>query len=140
MLTGPVEEGVVAVLGSVLVGVPVGLGLSALSVRVLGLFFTLPPPVLAVSPGEMIAFLVLVVSAATVGFAAALTSAMRARAAAVLREPCLEVLKARDDLLDEGADVGVVGLERRPRDGRGGPECRGREPADHGDLAEQMLG
>jgi len=87
MLTGPVEEGVVAVLGSVLVGVPVGLGLSALSVRVLGLFFTLPPPVLAVSPGEMIAFLVLVVSAATVGFAAALTSATRARAAAVLREP-----------------------------------------------------
>jgi putative ABC transport system permease protein len=41
-LTGPGVEGAVAVFGSLLIGVPVGIGLAVLSIRVLGLFFTLP--------------------------------------------------------------------------------------------------
>ncbi len=87
MLTGPMEEGVLAILGSMVIGVPVGLGLSALTVRVLGLFFTLPPPLLVVSAREMITFLALVLTVSTIGFAAALRSAVRAQPAAVLREP-----------------------------------------------------
>ncbi|MCW2645771.1 MAG: hypothetical protein JWP07_1880, partial [Pseudonocardiales bacterium] len=81
------EEGAVAVLGSVVIGVPIGLGLSALAVRVLGLFFTLPPPVLAVSAGRIVAFVALVLLAAAAGFAVAMVAAVRARTAAVLREP-----------------------------------------------------
>jgi len=87
LLTGPLEEGAFAVLGSVIIGVPVGLGLSAISVSVLGLFFTDPPRLLAVSATGLIAFIALVVAAAMVGFGAALMSAVRARPASVLREP-----------------------------------------------------
>jgi putative ABC transport system permease protein len=87
LLTGPLEEGAVAVLGSVVIGVPIGLGLSALAVRVLGLFFTLPPPVLALSAGRIVAFVALVLLAAAAGFAVAMVAAVRARTAAVLREP-----------------------------------------------------
>jgi putative ABC transport system permease protein len=86
MLTGPVQEGAVAVLGSLVVGVPVGLGLSVLAVRVLGLFFVLPPPLLAVSAPELIGFVALVAATSVLGFATALISAVRAQPAAVLRE------------------------------------------------------
>jgi putative ABC transport system permease protein len=87
MLTGPVQEGAVAVLGSLVVGVPVGMGLSVLAVRVLGLFFVLPPPLLAVSVPELIGFVALVAATSVLGFATALISAVRAQPAAVLREP-----------------------------------------------------
>ncbi len=44
LATGPAQEGIVAVVGSLLIGLPLGLLLGILAVRVLGLFFTLPPP------------------------------------------------------------------------------------------------
>ena len=46
------------VLGSLLIGVPVGLGLALLEVRVLSLFFALPPPLLTIPTGALVLFIV----------------------------------------------------------------------------------
>jgi putative ABC transport system permease protein len=86
-LTGPAQEGAIAVLGSLAIGVPVGLGLATLSVRVLGLFFTLPPPLLVVSAGPLAAFVLLVVGASALALGAALVTVNRLGIATVLREP-----------------------------------------------------
>jgi putative ABC transport system permease protein len=87
VLTGPGLEGGIAVLGSLLVGVPVGLGLAMLTVRVLGLFFTLPPPLLSVPAGALAGLVVLMIAASAVALGIALVAVTRVPAASVLREP-----------------------------------------------------
>ncbi|MBJ7341546.1 ABC transporter permease [Mycolicibacterium sp.] len=87
VLVGPAQEGVVVVLGSVLIGVPVGLGLALLEVRVLSLFFALPPPLLTVPNGALAVFIVFMVTTSATAMAAALAAVTRVRPASVLREP-----------------------------------------------------
>jgi putative ABC transport system permease protein len=87
ILTGPAQEGVLVVLGSLLIGVPVGLGLALIAVRVLDLLFALPPPILTVPAGPLTVFILSVVMTSALAMAAALAAATRVRPAAVLREP-----------------------------------------------------
>jgi putative ABC transport system permease protein len=87
LLVAPAQEGALAVLGSVLVGVPLGLGLGMLAVRVLSLFFTLPPPVVAVDGGSLVAFVALMCVASAAALGAALVAITRIGVAEVLREP-----------------------------------------------------
>jgi hypothetical protein len=88
ILVAPALEAGVAVLGSIVIGVPVGLGLGVLAVRVLGLFFTLPPPLLVV-PVEGVVALVVgvvgVVGASVVALSLTLLVVSRGRVAAALR-------------------------------------------------------
>ena len=87
LLTGPAQEGVLVVLGSLLIGVPLGLGLALLDVRVLSLFFSLPPPLLTVPTGALSMFIVFMVTTSAIAMTAALAAVTRTRPAAVLREP-----------------------------------------------------
>ena len=87
ILVGPASEGVLVVLGSLLIGVPVGLGLALLAVRVLSLFFSLPPPLLTVPTGALVVFIVFMVTTSAIAMAAALGAVTRVRPASVLREP-----------------------------------------------------
>lgn len=87
VLTGPAQEGIIAVIASVIIGVPVGLGLASLTVRVLGLFFTLPPPLLTIPTGTLIGLAVFVAVTSAIALAAALTAVTRVSAASVLRDP-----------------------------------------------------
>jgi putative ABC transport system permease protein len=85
VVTGPLQEGAVAALGSVAVGVPLGLGLTVLAVRVLGLFFVLPPPVLAVGAAGLAWFVLLVLGTSALALTGALAVVARGSPAAVLR-------------------------------------------------------
>jgi putative ABC transport system permease protein len=87
ILTGPALEGLVTVLAAVAIGVPVGLGLGLLSVRILGLFFTLTPPLLTVPLPALSGFLAFVVAASALALGWTLLAARRVRAGDVLREP-----------------------------------------------------
>jgi putative ABC transport system permease protein len=87
LLTGPAQEGSISVLGSILLGIPIGLGLGALAVRVLALFFTLPPPVAVLPIASLAGFVLLVVVTCAIALAAALFAVTRVSAAQVLREP-----------------------------------------------------
>ena len=87
VITGPAQEGIVAVLGSLVIGLPLGLGLGMLVVRVLGLFFTLPPPVLAVPGGSLAGFVVLMLITSAVALGSSLLAVTRVGAPSVLREP-----------------------------------------------------
>ena len=75
-----------AVIGSVAIGLPVGLGLGVLAVRVLGLFFTLAPPLLTVPVAALAALAVFMVGTSAIALGAALVAVTRVRAATVLRE------------------------------------------------------
>lgn len=87
LLAQPAQEGLIAVLGSLLLGVPVGLGLGLLAVRVLALFFALPPPLLAVPLGTLAVFVLAMVGTSALAMAVALRAVINVRPAAVLREP-----------------------------------------------------
>jgi putative ABC transport system permease protein len=87
VLMGPALEGGIAVLGSLVIGVPVGLGLGVLAVRVLGLFFTLPPPLLSIPVGALAGLVVLMTAMSAVALTIALAAVTRVAAASVLREP-----------------------------------------------------
>ena len=87
VVTGPAQEGLVAVLGSILIGVPLGLVLGILVIRVLGLFFTLPPPVLAVPVWNLLGFVTLIVTTSAVALGGSLVAVTRVGATAALREP-----------------------------------------------------
>jgi putative ABC transport system permease protein len=84
---GPAAEGGITITGSLLIGVPLGLGLSILSVRVLGLFFVLPPPLLSVPVGTLLAFVGVMLAASAAVLAVALRAVTRVSAATTLREP-----------------------------------------------------
>ena len=86
-LTGPVQEGALSVLGSLVIGIPLGLALSVLAVRVLGLFFILPAPLLSVPVGQLVLFVVAMVAASAVAFGVTIYRVRRVRPATVLREP-----------------------------------------------------
>ena len=86
VLTGPAQEGFFAVVGSLAIGLPVGLGLGLLSVRVLSLFFALPPPLLSLPWVSLTEMAVLVVVTSTLALTVALTTVTRVQAASVLRE------------------------------------------------------
>jgi len=87
VITGPVIEGGAAVLASLAIGIPVGLGIAAITVRVLGLFFTLPPPLLSVPTGDVLALVLLVVVTSALCLGAALLAVTRIQAGPLLREP-----------------------------------------------------
>jgi putative ABC transport system permease protein len=86
ILTGPVLEGMVAVIGSIAIGIPVGLGLGILAVRVLGLFFTLSPPLLTVPVPELVGLVLFMVATSALALGGALAAVNRVRAATILRE------------------------------------------------------
>lgn len=86
IVTPPLLEGCIAAVGSLLIGIPVGLVLALLAVRELDIFFTLSPPLLTVPvPG-----LLVLMAATLLGSALALVIPLRRTAAAevssVLRE------------------------------------------------------
>ena len=87
VLTAPALDGAIAVLGSLVIGVPIGIGLSILAIRVLGLFFTLPPPLVVLPGGQLAALAAVMIAASAVAMAAALRAVARQSAAQVLREP-----------------------------------------------------
>ena len=87
LLTGPVLEGTAVVAGSLLIGLPVGLGLGMLAVRVLGLFFTLEPPLLTLPAAGLAALALFMAAASAVSLGLALAAVTHVRAASVLREP-----------------------------------------------------
>jgi putative ABC transport system permease protein len=87
ILTGPAIEGGVAALGSVVIGVPVGIGLGMLAVRVLGLFFTLPPPLVTVPLVPLVVLAVVVLASSALALALALRAVSRLDVAPILREP-----------------------------------------------------
>jgi putative ABC transport system permease protein len=87
VLTGPALEGAVAIVGSVAIGVPLGLGLGVLAVRVLALFFTLPPPLLTVPTGGLLVLGATVLVLAAASLAIALWRVSRVAVGVVLREP-----------------------------------------------------
>jgi len=72
---------------SLAIGIPVGLGIGVLSVRVLGLFFALPPPLLVVPVGALLALVLLVLVSSAVCVGAALRAVTRIQAGPLLREP-----------------------------------------------------
>jgi putative ABC transport system permease protein len=86
VLTGAAQEGAISVFGSVILGVPIGLGIALVSVRVLGLFFVLPPPLLALAAGRLGLFLLLTVGTSAAALAVALVAINRVTAATTLRE------------------------------------------------------
>ena len=86
-LAGPAQEGIATVAGSVVIGVPLGLGLSVLAVRILGLFFELPPPLISVPAGKLLILVLVMVAASAVALTVALVAVSRVAAARVLREP-----------------------------------------------------
>jgi putative ABC transport system permease protein len=69
-----------------IIGVPVGLGIGIQAVQVLGLFFSLPPPVLTIPAGGLIAVALVMVIASVAALGAALAAISRVRVASVLRE------------------------------------------------------
>jgi putative ABC transport system permease protein len=87
VVEGPAQEGIVTVLGSLLIGLPLGLGLGILSVRVLGLFFSLQRPLLTIPAGTLALFVLLMVATSAAALGVALLAVTRVRAASVLREP-----------------------------------------------------
>jgi putative ABC transport system permease protein len=86
ILAAPTIEGAIAVLGSLAIGVPIGIALSILSIRILGLFFTLPPPLVAVPAATLVALAAAMVGASAVALGLALRAVTRQSAAALLRE------------------------------------------------------
>jgi putative ABC transport system permease protein len=87
LLTGPALEGALAVVGSLLIGVPLGIGLAVLTIRVLGLFFTLPPPLVVVPVATLAWFGLVMAAASAVALGAAMRTVARQAAASMLREP-----------------------------------------------------
>ncbi|MEU6261001.1 FtsX-like permease family protein [Streptomyces sp. NPDC047043] len=87
VLTGPVVEDAVAVVGSLLIGIPLGLGLGVLSIRVLSLFFTLPPPLVTVPASALVLLAGLVVAISAPALGLALRRIDRSEVTTLLREP-----------------------------------------------------
>ena len=86
VLTGAAQEGAISVFGSVLRGVPIGFGIALVSVRVLGLFFVLPPPLLTLAAGRLGLFLLLTVGTSAAALAVSLVAIDRLTATTTLRE------------------------------------------------------
>jgi putative ABC transport system permease protein len=86
MLVGTAVEGAAAVVGSLVVGIPIGLALALLAVRVLGGFFVLPPPLLSVPVLDITALVALVLLTTGAAFFIALEQLRRSNLGGLLRE------------------------------------------------------
>jgi putative ABC transport system permease protein len=86
VLVPPGVEGLATVVASVLVGVPVGLLMAVLSVRVLSPLFTLRPPLLHADPLALGGLVAAVVVTTSLAFAGSLITVARLRTVSVLRE------------------------------------------------------
>jgi putative ABC transport system permease protein len=86
VVTAPVVEGAIAALGGLVIGIPVGLGIGALNIQILALFFTLPPPVLVVSAREVAALAAVVVLASVLALTVVLYRVAHQPVASVLRD------------------------------------------------------
>ena len=84
-LTGPTLEGGVVGAGSLVIGVPIGVGLGIVGTQVLRLFFTLPPPLVAVPAAQIAALALLVVAASAIALGVALGAIVRIWPAAILK-------------------------------------------------------
>ena len=80
-------EGIVAAVGSVIIGIPVGVGLGMLAVRVLGGFFVLPPPLVTVPFLRVAGLAGLVLLGSWVALTFALRRMRRLNVAEVVGEP-----------------------------------------------------
>ncbi len=87
VITGPAIEGLIAVLGSITIGLPIGLCLGVLAVRILGLFFTLPPPLLTLPALPLAAFVLLTVATSAMALGATLLTISHTNQTTTLREP-----------------------------------------------------
>ena len=87
ILTGPALEGAAVMLGSLIFGIPIGLGLGVLAIQVLGLFFALQPPLLTLPYGGLIALVLFVIATSIGAMGIALASVNRIQPAAILRAP-----------------------------------------------------
>ena len=87
LLVPTAVDGVVATVGSVLIGIPLGIGLAVLGVRVLGLFFTLPPPLVTVPFGALALLALGVLAASAVALGGTMRRIDRVDVAGLLREP-----------------------------------------------------
>jgi len=87
VLAGPLLEGAVASFGSLVVGIPVGIGLAVIAIQVLDLFFALPPPLVVVPAVELTLLAALVVVASGIALGLTLLGIRRRGVSAVLREP-----------------------------------------------------
>jgi putative ABC transport system permease protein len=86
MLVGTAVDGAAAVVGSLVVGIPIGLPFALLAVRVLGGFFVLPPPLLSVPVIGLTALVALVLLTTGAAFFIALERLRRSNLAGLLRE------------------------------------------------------
>ena len=86
-LIAPALEGALTAAGSLAIGVPLGLGLGMLAVRVLSLFFTLPPPLVTIPLGGIATLTLAVLAVSTGALVLALDRARRIEVGPVLREP-----------------------------------------------------
>lgn len=87
ILTGPALEGAAVVFGSLIFGIPLGLGLGMLAVQVLGLFFALQPPLLTLPTAGLIVLALFVITASALSMWFALAAVNRIRPAVILRAP-----------------------------------------------------
>ncbi|GAB3849639.1 ABC transporter permease [Dactylosporangium cerinum] len=87
ILTPPATEGAIATVGSLVIGMPIGVGVSALAIRILGLFFSLRPPLLVLPAGTLALLAGCLVVTSLVALGVTLRRVTRATPAAVLREP-----------------------------------------------------
>jgi putative ABC transport system permease protein len=87
LLTGPAIEGAIAVFGSLAIGIPIGVGLSVITIRVLGLFFVLPPPLVVLPTATLGGLAGFTVLTSALALAVTLRVVARRAAASVLREP-----------------------------------------------------
>jgi len=86
VLVPPAVEGVVTVAASLLLGVPIGLGMALLSTRVLTPLFTLPPPLLAIDVQGLLGLIGLVLVASAISILVSLVAVARLPTVQVLRE------------------------------------------------------
>jgi len=86
VLVPPAVEGAVTVTASLLLGVPIGIGMALLSTRVLTPLFTLPPPLLAIDGQGLLGLLGLVLLASAVSIVVSLIAVARLPTVQVLRE------------------------------------------------------
>lgn len=86
VLVGPTLEGALVAIGSLVIGMPIGLGLGILGIRVLGLFFAVPPPLVTLPTAELLGLALFVVLTSAIAIAGALIAVNRVGVASVLKE------------------------------------------------------
>jgi putative ABC transport system permease protein len=86
VLVPPAVEGVATVTASVVLGVPVGIGVAMISARILNPLFTLRPPLIRIDGLALAGLIAGVVAAAALALIGSLVTVARLRTVSVLRE------------------------------------------------------